>query len=210
MNDAKLSFIEAFFDGLKERIAYLRELNEGGHDSEAMLLCCCYIDGLANHLYTGDDGSHRNFVRAIREFGDTEWLTRIHIRQLRESFDKMRSNRAQEALVLLQSLPTNDLLDLPTRDDFLAQIPSSTDDSLVGWLREQLWRGTLASIVYTRLRVPSVHGLGAPGGISFEDSRIDGSQVSEIDFDVLHKVVERICTAARDLSVRSVQWFGRG
>ena len=77
--------MDAFFQDLGRRIAFAQELHDQRHDNEAMLLCCCYIDGLANNLYPDDDGSHRNFVRDIGEYGATEWLTRIHPRQLSES-----------------------------------------------------------------------------------------------------------------------------
>jgi len=209
MTDDKVDFMRAFFDDLDARVAYLPTLHTSGHGNEAMLLCCCYIDGLASYLFPQDEGSHRNFVRAIREYGDAEWLARLHPRQLRESLEKMDGARARQAADAVRRIPVAAPLELPTEQEFLAWLPQDTEPALVAWLTPQLWRGTLASIAYTRLRVPAVHQLGAPGGIEFDDSRIDGRRVPVIDFRLLHGIVERISTSVRELSIRTAKWFGR-
>ena len=76
--EVKRRYIGAYFDDLRDRIDFLLELPKTDHEQEAMLLCYCYIDGLAAHLYWPDTAGHRNFVRAIRDFGPHEFLARIH------------------------------------------------------------------------------------------------------------------------------------
>ena len=76
--EAKLSFIEAYFDDLRSRIDFLQDLRDSGHEDEAMVLCCCYIDGLARYLYWPHPASRQNFVRAVREFTPHEFFGRIH------------------------------------------------------------------------------------------------------------------------------------
>ena len=76
---------------------FLIELGNTGHEQEAMLLCCCYIDGLAGHLYWPDPASHQNFVRAFRDFSPHEFLSRIHPKQLYDAIAGLPGKRAQEA-----------------------------------------------------------------------------------------------------------------
>jgi hypothetical protein len=209
MTADKASFIEAFFDDLRRRIDFAKELHDQGHDNEGMLLSCCYIDGLANQLYAEDDGSHRNFVRAIREYGGADWLTLVHPRQLRESLERLNGDRAASCVAVIKKIPISQPFELPDADGMLGLMSSALTAELKEWLRGHLWRGTLASIVYSRLRVPAVHGLGAPAAISFDDSRINGARVPTIDFDLIRTVTERICMAARGLSTETGKWFGR-
>jgi hypothetical protein len=205
--EGKRRFIEAFFDDLQSRINFTRELHKTGHRDEAVLLCGCYIDGLGNYLYS-DSGTHEKFVRVVCEYGDAEFLTRIHIRQLRESLDKMSGKKAVAALRALDTAFPEVPNELLTEAQVLDPLKEMDDETRM-WLTEQLWRGTLASVAYTRLRSPSVHELGAPGGIAFDDSRIDGDPVPTIDFDLLYSIACRVNAAARDMSLETEQFFGR-
>ncbi len=205
---AKARFIEAYFKDLCARITFLEELHGSNHADEAMLLCCCYIDGLANNLNVDDPSSHRNFVRVLREHGGEVFLTRVHLKHLRNALDRLRGKPAQHALEALQKVSGAMDHELHPEAAVLALLPSNTPDSVRGWLRNQLWRGTLACVAYEQLRCLSVHRLGASGAIIFSNTQLDGNPVPPIDFAVLYRVLWRVFEVAHDRSIRSNRWFG--
>ena len=92
---AKAGFIKAYFDDLAQRSTFLAELAETGHQKEALLLCCCYIEGIANHLCWPGSRNKQNFVRVLKEYGGEEVLCRIHPGQLRRSLDNAPPQMAQ-------------------------------------------------------------------------------------------------------------------
>lgn len=78
----------------------------------------------------------------------------------------------------------------------------------LAWIKSELWRGTLAAIAYSRLRIPSVHGFRSVDAVSFEGTTFRGEPVPDIDFEMLHARLRRIAAAARELSLSSGKWFG--
>ena len=206
--EAKLGFIEAYFDELSRRIEFLRELRATGHENEAMLLCCCYIDGLANYLYWPDSAGHRSFVHAVREFGPHEFLARIHPTQLREAIARRTGRRAGVALSIVEQLESEFAGALMQQEVVERFIAEHADAEIQAWIGKNLWRGTLASIAYESLRVPSVHNLGAAGAISFGQGNVDGDGIPNIDFEILLDTLQPIYDEARQRSITTNQWFG--
>lgn len=205
--EAKLGFIEAFFDDLDDKIAFLRGLRERGRADEAFLLCCCYIDGLGNSLFPGERSSKRCFVRVLERHGGEEVLALIHPKILCESLAEM-GKHARAVLGQVRS-PLRDAEGaVYTRAEMLAMLRSNLSDADRSWLEDNLWRGTLAVLAYRTIRSPFVHGLGGPGGISFDQTTYQGRPVPSIDFDLLYRCLPRIAQAARNISVRTVAWFG--
>lgn len=78
VNDAKSSFIEAYFADLEEKSRFTLELSENGHRDEALLLCCTYIETLGDFLYWPHQHSRLNFARLLVEHGDVEALALAH------------------------------------------------------------------------------------------------------------------------------------
>ncbi len=205
---AKLRYIEAYFDSLLERIDFLKELRGTGHEREAMLLCCCYIDGLATYLYWPVRTSHRNFVRAVREYSPHDFLSGIHTVRLRDAIAHLRGGRAQAAKGVLDALVAASEHALLRWEQVETFIEGEVATDLNDWLHNHLWRGTLASIAYERLRGPSVHSLGSAGGISFGSATLDGGPVPDITFEILYATLEPLYTKARKRSIVSNKWFG--
>ena len=77
---AKQEVIAAFFDNAEARIAFLNELAQAGHRSEAMTLCLTYIDSFAQWLCWPASSSGRNFVDAVIQFGGESLTCFIHER----------------------------------------------------------------------------------------------------------------------------------
>lgn len=205
---AKRRFIEAFFDELRSRIDFLHELRSADHENEAMLLCCCYIDGLAGYLYWPDSRSHQNFVRAVREFSPHDFLSRIHPEQLRQAIARMRGKKARSALRAAAALEDEAGGALLNPEALQAALEAHAEPAVREWIANNIWRGTLASIAYEGLRVPSVHSLGAPGGITFSNATLDNEPAPDIDFKTLMESLEPMYEEARRRSIDTNKWFG--
>ena len=202
---AKAEFIEAYFTDLERRIALLPHLHATNYQSEALLLCCCYIDGLASSLYWPDEGSARNFVRVLQEHSGEELLCHVHPKQLFEEFDSKRSLRSLAARVA--TLWGSNDHRLRTLDEALAELGGDLPDTEANCLRIEMWRGTLAHLVYTSIRCQAVHCLGT-SPLLLSETILRGQPVHPLDFDLLHPVIERIREAAAKLSTATNSWFG--
>jgi hypothetical protein len=85
--------------------------------------------------------------------------------------------------------------------------PSLTKDELIK-IEKELWRGTFAAIVYSQMRLPSVHGFGPPDALSFDKTTFKGKQVPPIGFSMMHASLKRIVSATKELSLSTGKWFG--
>ena len=179
---AKIEFIEAYFVNLDRRIALLRQLHESEYENEALLLCCCYIDGLATSLYWPDEGSARNFVRVLQQHGGETLLCHVHPKQLFEAFDSKRFLRSLAARVA-RLWGSNDHC-LRTLDEAAAELSGHLPAEEASLLRNEIWRGTLAQLVYTRIRCQAVHNLGA-SPLLLSETTFRDKPVPPLDFDLL-------------------------
>ena len=87
-------------------------------------------------------------------------------------------------------------------------VAENVDESTGLWISSNLWRGTLASVAYEGLRVPSVHGLGSAGGIAFSTATLDGEPVPDITFVTLWDTLQPMFDEARSRSLSTNMWFG--
>jgi hypothetical protein len=77
-----------------------------------------------------------------------------------------------------------------------------------GWLKREIYRGTIASIVFTEIRSLNVHWLGSADALSFSKSFYRGHPLPNIDFWILHRALMKVAAYARDLSLHTNKWFG--
>ncbi len=89
----KAFFIRAYFDDLKERIAFLKDLNEGRHRDEALMLCRCYIEALGSRQYH-ESRKLKNYSRILEEHGGNDIFALIHPKQLRQVLANQRLFKA--------------------------------------------------------------------------------------------------------------------
>jgi hypothetical protein len=203
--EAKREFVRAYFEYLTRRIALVPRLHKGDYENDALLLCCCYIDGLGVSLYWPQEGSARNFVRVLQEHGGEEVLWHVHPRQLIESFDAQRSLRSIAARLSGILGPDDHRLRAP--DELVSELGGSLDSDEMRRLRDHVWRGTLAHLAYTRIRCQLVHGLGA-APLLLSKTTLKGQPVPSLDFDILYRALRRIADAATEVSIRTNKWFG--
>lgn len=202
--DAKAFFIRAYFEDLARRSAFLTELAETGHEKDALLLCCCYIEGIANHLYWPDSQSKQNFVRVLAEHGQCEVLRWIHPDRLRRSLDDVPADMRSRLASALKDTESR----LYSPDEIGGLLSRSLTGEEAGKVRGQLWRGTVAAVAYEHIRSQFVHWLGGPNGVTFDDTTFKGAPVPRIDFSLLQRALTHILQAAKRVSLSTNKWYG--
>lgn len=208
---AKMEFIRAFFDDFDIKTGYLEKLYESGHRDEARTLCSCYIDSLASALYWPDDRSKFNFVRVLREHSGEDIFSHIHPKQLYESVRKLSIRRSNKWVRIHASI-SGVLQDADRRlyneREVTDLLVSLLDKSQIKDIELELWRGTFAAIVYDQFRIASVHGFGAPDGITFDGMTFQGRSVPAIDFPIVYECLKKVVAVVRELSEKTGRWFG--
>ena len=208
----RMHFIQAFFDTIDDKIAFLSHLCALGRHDEAMTLCCTYIDGLGQAIYwrssshpgSTKNNSSFNFVRVLREHGEQPYLDLIHpmgfIRWLRkvENRQKKFKGLPEKIESALQAFKGQ----LMKESDLLAILATILTPDEIQFLSPELWHSSLAHIAYNRLRSPFVHSLSWYSGISFDKMNYEGAPVPEIDFSMLYDALKSISSYARQLSER--------
>jgi len=88
MTDSGAAYLEVmkeFFGKWVARVTFLDQLAAQGHEEEALLLACCYVETLGNSLYADKrEESKRTFVRVLAEHGGNAAFGLVHPNQLRE------------------------------------------------------------------------------------------------------------------------------
>jgi len=195
----------AYFDDLEARASFARELQADGHGTEAMTLCCCYIDGLANFLYYDSDKSAFNFVRLLREHGQQSDLAKVCPLALTRWLEMNHTKLAPTARKLSTALGA-DCNRIMTDAELSSAITRVLTKQEASSLSSHTWRASLAFIAYTQLRVPSVHATGAANGVIVGSA---GPSIPvRISFDTMNTALLAIIASLRELSVRSNKWFG--
>lgn len=204
---AKRSFITAFFDDAEARIAFLSELAAAGHEREAMTLCLTYIDSFAQWLCWPSTATGRNFVEAVTQFGGDTLMGLAHPLQAIRAFSRMQLpwKALAERIAHAFPGPVHELL--PTQLFEEALVHHLTPAELTQ-LMPEVWRVTIANVVYQHLRNPSVHGFGAGGGIILSQTTYHGQPVPILGFSQLKNCAWGLVAEARGRSEANWEWFG--
>lgn len=203
---AKLNFISAFFNDLDIKINFLVELADLGHQDEAFLLSCCYIDWLGLGFWP-NEGSYFSFVQVLKQYGGEEVFSYIHPKMLEEALAKLRGKWAGSVLKKILPILKHSRGKIYHEDDIIALLSPELKTDERAKLKAHLWRGTIASIVYSRIRSPAVHEFGALD-VSFDNTTFQDCPVPTINFQMLHNCLKRIANAAREKSLSTEKWFG--
>ncbi|MCJ7811345.1 MAG: hypothetical protein MUP62_04040 [Dehalococcoidia bacterium] len=207
---AKVNFIRAFFDDLDNRITFLGDLYTSGRRDEARVLCSCYIDGLASALYWPEERNNFNFVRALKEYGGEEIFPYIHPKMLEDALLKKAANSSKWETISKKISPTLQKARGRFYDEqeVINLLSPLLNNSEIGDVQKELWRGTFAAIIYSQVRIPAVHGFGPSDGITFDKWTFKGQQVPAIEFTMLKNSLKRIADVAKGKSLNSKKWFG--
>jgi len=200
------AMIEAGFNDFEKRVNLLLELNKKGYEEEALLLCCCYIEAMGN-LYFRDGGREYNFYRALKNFGEEEVFTYIHLKQLWIGLRSAKSLReiGQKIGVTLRKA-ANKLL---THEEILALVAHLLNKEEMTKFNDNLWRGTLAALAYERFRNPAVHELGGEKSFYFDKTTFKGELAPVLDFLLLYNGMLNIFKKLRKISTETGTYFGQ-
>lgn len=206
---AKASSIDAYFDDLRQRVDLLPKLYAAGYENEALLLCCCYIEGLGSSLYWREEASAHNFVRILEEHGSEEILWHIHPRQLLDALEEKAKSLYSRIGDKLVTIFVTDENALRTKEEIVALVNDQLKlrDEDMQRLTNQLWRGTLANLVYSDIRSLLVHRLGARP-ILLSRTTLHSQPIPVLNFTLLYPQLTEILEKVRELSVTANSWFG--
>jgi hypothetical protein len=204
---AKRSFITSFFDDAEARIAFLGELASAGHKREAMTLCLTYIDSFAQWLCWPSTSTGRNFVEAVTQFGGNSLIGLAHPLQAIRAFSQMRQpwQAFAEQITCAFPGPVHEILPTPVFEEALAHHLTAAE---LAQVRSEVWRATIANIVYQHLRNPSVHGFSASSGIILSQTTYHGQPVPIFGLPQLRGCVSGLVAEGRRRSESNWEWFG--
>ena len=205
---AKLKFIEIFFKNLEGKIAFLDELYASKRKEEARVLCSCYIDALAANLYWPDEQSNYNFVRILKEYCKEEIISHIHPKMLEDALSRQRGKSWQKINDKISPALQKSKGRFYSDREMLNILSPLVTGTELEKIKEGLWRGTYAAIIYNKVRIPSVHGFGTADGITFDNTTFKDQPVPPIEFPMLYGFLKGIESELRKLSLNTEKWFG--
>ncbi len=201
----KKEFVCAYFERFGEKIGRLPKMYSDALSEEAFTLCVVYIDRLASGYYGGEAGKNReNFCRALRELSGNPLFAMLH--------PQMLLQQAQEyfpsAFSLLSSIAESQPHHLLSEARIAIDVKSSDmKPREKQTLIENLWRASIASVCYTDVRGPEIHGAGS-GGMSFDESIFEGRKGVKLTFEVMYEALCRIFEHVKKKSAETGHWFG--
>lgn len=200
----KQNYIRAFFDEFGRKILRLTQLVNNSFGEEAFTLCVVYIDRLASGHFGGGPGkNHENFCRALRELSGDPVFTMLYPRELMER----TTLKFPKALAYIKAVVDENPHTLLEEAHVARAVRNSPlDDSIKESLTANLWRSSIASICYSEVRVPEIHGAGS-GGLLFDQTTYDGQKL-QVDFLRIHKALWSIYEQIKSTSIQSGDWFG--
>jgi len=203
-SDGKAFFIKAYFDDLEQRIACLRELQAAGHENEALMLCCCYIEALGSQRYHQSNRKAKNYCTILVEYGDNALFGLVHpkqavqvLRTVKLFVNNINAIEAAISTIGKQLCQAQSLLEL------LRPILTSKQKD---WLDNNLYKLTIAAISYERVRSELVHDISA-APVSFSETTYNGNPIPSIDFDLLYVALQSVFAEAKRQSVDANKWY---
>lgn len=198
------AMIEAGFNDFEKRVNLLSELNQKGYEEEALLLCCCYIEAMGN-LYFRGGGRQFNFYHILKNFGGEDVLMYIHPKQLWIGLRSAKGKDVQEIGQKIGGALRKVKGNLHTEDEALTLVAHMLNKKEMRKFRDNLWRGTLATLAYMHLRNPAVHELGGAKSFSFQGTTFNGV----LDFSLLYKGMLNILKKLGEISTETRTYFGQ-
>lgn len=203
----KREVIASFFDNAEARLAFLPELARTNHGLEAMTLCLTYIDSFAQWLLWPATTSGRSFVEALIQFGGDPLMPLAHPLQAVRAFGSMKTPWRNLASRIQEIFPGSDYELLGTAA-FVDALKARLTSGDLERLQHEIWRTTIANLVYQHLRNPSVHAFGGSSGIWLSHTTHERVSVPPIELHQLLGCARGVVAEARRRSERTCQWFG--
>ena len=207
-DSSPLPYIKAFFDDLDAKVAFLDVLWGTSHQDEALTLCCCYIDGLANHYRKDDDSSARNFATTLVEYGGEPSLALHTGLALSRALRSKGQPKSLATAAAVETALDERLGELVSASELAARLKAAMPPNVFQALAPHLWRASVASIAYLRLRSPFIHELGGPGAVIVGSSDHRADNAIHVGFPMLQRALKNLVRTMRERSETTVSWFG--
>ncbi|MGE0552766.1 MAG: hypothetical protein AB7R55_04995 [Gemmatimonadales bacterium] len=164
VQNAKRSFIEAYFEDVEARIGRVAQIAAQGFSEEALILACCHLSGMAQLRYAGGRDDMRLFTRLVRDSGGHgEVYDRVSRREITCWTDKdpfapkaLQEHEAVGAEVAKRFGDEPSVAGDPKEGELLAALKGVPRIDLQN-LEANVWRFTYGAILYRRWRSPGVH-----------------------------------------------------
>lgn len=199
-------FIEAFFDDFEDRCRFVAELLEAGRDVEATILCCAYIEGIANNLYPNSKDSAQNFATALAEHGGDGFLMAIVPTFTLEALPRARAIDKQ-ALAALEPVLT-DRTELLDPEQVIAALRSDLLAEVVQAVRSHLWRGSIANLAYVHIRSAMFKRALGSSSIAFSGHTYHSEPAPSLTTGRLSAALGQLLAWTRGVSLSTNRWFG--
>ncbi len=146
--------IDAYWDDVDERVAYLTALLGAGRHNEALTLCATYLEAVAHALVSTNAVASDQFADELEEHASDPYLTLVHPLQLVRMSAQINglSPSALHGLAATFPGPEHTLLHREQALDIVHATLAYTDASLV---ERSIWKGTIAYVVYDFIRTQS-------------------------------------------------------
>lgn len=204
INSDKTFMIQAYFDDLEKRITFLKELYDGNHTDEALMLCCCYIEALGSRQYNENGKAKKNYCKILFAFSGNNIFALVHPKQLKNVL-------AAKPLFKTHINQINPIVDrfgkelIPHQDVIDCLTPVITEEQK-DWLHANFFKGTMAAISYEKVRSDLVHDISTLN-LTFSETTIDGKTVPDMNFELLYPALMKIFNNLKEISLTANTWY---
>jgi hypothetical protein len=204
--EGKMFFIQEYFSDFRKRTERLDELFKAAFEEEVWTLCVVYIDQLASgRYYDGQEKNHENFCRALSELSGDRFFGMIHPQRLSD-LAQSRGDAIRDVIGQFVKNHPGQFIEQETFKQFVQQ--SSLTEPVKSSLIANLWRASVASICYERIRCQAVHGPGWTSTLTFDKTAYDGALGARVDYGRLRDALYGVLREVESLSLHSEEWFG--
>jgi hypothetical protein len=201
---AKADYIRAYYDDLQKRIAFLSELYDMRRKDEALMLCCCYIEALGSRQSPEPERKAKNYCNVLGEQGKNEIWRLVHPKQLKNVLAD--NGLFKGTLDALEPLINDFGAQLVQPEQVRANLDPALNEQQRLWLDNNLFKATIASISYERIRSELVHDISA-ASISFSETSYKGQPVPDLNFEMLYTSLRHIVNTSQERAVATNKWW---
>jgi hypothetical protein len=202
-SDPQIFIIESYFEDIEKRITFLDELAGNGHKDEAFLLCSVYIESMANRYYQ-KYGSAQGFCSALIEISKNELFALIHPKQLVKILESKKLFDENIDSIKKSLEPLKD--ELHTYENISKLLTRIFDTEQQAWLGRYWYKGSMAMIIYERIRCQAVHDIWA-APLSFSSTQVNGKEVPNLDYNLLKVTLDEIVIFLKEASISERNLF---
>lgn len=202
--------MEEYFASWENRLSFLDQLADTKHPDEALTLACCYIDTLGGYLFPRlRRNSQRRFVKVLVEHSGNPVFAAIHPRQVAEFLGDLRSEKewARNVEKDLSAHLRTLIGQLFTEAEFVSAVCPKLTPAMTEKLRQHLWRGTIAAILYEHVRCAAVHS-APPIAVTFDRSRLHGRGIEPLHYPLVGPAVRGILAYCVQRSFSTGKYYG--